>query len=179
MQSKAKRRLRILILSAILSAMGVILGQYLSIKIGDSLRIGFGSLPVLLAGALFGPWVGLLVGAVSDIVGCILYYGLGNMIPLVTLGMMTEGFLAGLIAKKKTPIRLIAATVLARVTGSLILRSLGLYLRYKTPLETLILRVPCVAIESVLMSVFLVYILCYSSALRKALKGWRKRDDDL
>ena len=164
MQSKAKRRLRILILSAILSAMGVILGQYLSIKIGDSLRIGFGSLPVLLAGALFGPWVGLLVGAVSDIVGCILYYGLGNMIPLVTLGMMAEGFLAGLIA---------------RVTGSLILRSLGLYLRYKTPLETLILRVPCVAIESVLMSAFLVYILCYSTALKKALKGWAKRDDDL
>lgn len=179
MQSKAKRRLRILILSAILSAMGVILGQYLSIKIGDSLRIGFGSLPVLLAGALFGPWVGLLVGAVSDIVGCILYYGLGNMIPLVTLGMMAEGFLAGLIAQKKTPIRLITATVLARVTGSLILRSLGLYLRYKTPLETLILRVPCVAIESVLMSAFLVYILCYSTALKKALKGWAKRDDDL
>ena len=177
MQSKAKRRLRILIFSAILSAMGVVLGQYLSIQIGDSIRIGFGSLPVLLAGALFGPWVGLLVGAVSDIVGCAIYYGLGNLIPLVTVGMMAEGFLMGLIAKKTTPLRLTAATVTVRVTGTLFLRTLGLYFRYQTPLLTQIIRIPCVAIECALTIPFLIALLCTSTALRRALKGWQIDDD--
>lgn len=176
MSKKAKIRLRVLIFSALLAAMGVVLGQYLSIKIGDSIRIGFGALPVVLAGALFGPWVGLLVGAISDIVGCAIFYGLGNLIPLVTLGMMAEGFLAGVIAKRKTPARLVLATVSARVVGSLLLRSLGLYLRYKTPLITLLIRVPCVAVESVLISLFLIYLLCRSTALTRAVKGWQKGD---
>jgi len=168
-----------LVLSACLAAMGVLLGQYFSIKIGTSIRIGFGALPVILAGALFGPWVGVLVGAVSDIVGCAIFYGLGNMIPLVTLGMMSEGFLAGVIAKRHTPLRLTLATVTARVIGSLILRSIGLHLHYKTPLAELVLRIPCVAIESVLIAILLIQLLCRSGALTKILKGWRGHDDDL
>ena len=179
MRSKTKRRLRILIFSAILSAMGVVLGQYLSIKIGDSIRIGFGSLPVLLAGALFGPWVGLLVGAVSDIVGCAMYYGLGSMIPLVTVGMMAEGFLAGLFYRKKTKLRIAAATVLSRLVGSLILRSLGLYLHFHTPLAELLTRIPCVMIETVLTVLLLGYLFCGNPTLQKVMKGWEKQDDDL
>ncbi len=179
MQNKSKHRLRMLILSACFAAMGVVLGQYFSIKIGNSIRIGFGALPVILAGALFGPWVGMLVGAVSDIVGCAIFYGLGNMIPLVTLGMMSEGFLSGVIAKEHTPLRLTLATVAARVTGSLVFRSIGLYLRYKTPLLELLFRIPCVAIESVLIALLLIQLLCRSKALTKILKGWRKSDDDL
>lgn len=179
MQKKSRYRLRMLVLSAALAAMGVILGQYFSIKLGNSIRIGFGAFPVILAGALFGPWVGMLVGAVSDIVGCAIFYGLGNMIPLVTLGMMSEGFLAGVIAKKHTPLRLTLAAVTARVVGSLVFRTVGLYLRYKTPLVELLFRVPCVAIESVLIALLLIQLLCRSGALTKALKGWRKQDDDL
>lgn len=177
MQKKSHQRLRMLVLSACLAAMGVLLGQYFSIKIGDSIRIGFGALPVILAGALFGPWVGLLVGAVSDIVGCAIFYGIGNMIPLVTLGMMSEGFLAGVIAKRHTPVRLSLATVTARVVGSLIFRSIGLRLRYHTPLAELLFRIPCVAIESVLIALLLIQLLYRSQALTKILKGWRKYDD--
>ena len=179
MQSKSKRHLRIMILSSLFAAMGVVLGQYFSIKIGTSIRIGFGALPVILAGALFGPWVGMLVGAVSDLVGCAIFYGIGSMIPLVTVGMMAEGFLAGVIAKRHTPLRLTFATVAARVVGSLLLRSLGLYLHYKTPLAELLFRIPCVAAECLLITLFLIQLLCRSGAITKALKGWRKSDDDL
>ncbi|MBQ7365276.1 MAG: folate family ECF transporter S component [Clostridia bacterium] len=173
-QKKSKIRLRVLIFSSILCALSVILGQYLSIKIGNSIRIGFGSLPVVLAGMLFGPWMGLLVGAISDIVGCAIYYGLGSMIPLVTLGMMAEGFLAGLIARKKTPIRIIVATASSRIVGTMLLRSLGLYLRYQTPITVLAMRIPCVAIEIVLMAILLTYLLCRNATVQKVLKGWIK-----
>lgn len=178
-KSRTRYRLRMLILSACLAAMGVVLGQYFSIKIGSSIRIGFGALPVILAGALFGPWVGMLVGAVSDIVGCAIFYGIGNMIPLVTLGMMSEGFLAGVIAKRHTPLSLSLATVTARVVGSLIFRTVGLYLHYKTPLAELIFRIPCVAIESLSIALLLIQLLYRSTSLKKALKGWKRSDDDL
>ena len=179
MQNQSKRRLRMLILSSAFAAMGVVLGQYFSIKIGTSIRIGFGALPVILAGVLFGPWVGMIVGAVSDIVGCAIFYGIGNMIPLVTVGMMSEGFLAGVIAKHHTPLRLSLATVSARVVGSLVFRTLGLYLRYKTPLAELLFRIPCVAIESLLITLLLIQLLCHSKAITKALKGFLKPHDDL
>jgi len=169
---KARIRLRVLIFSAIQCALSVVLGQYLSIKIGDSIRIGFGSLPVLLAGYLFGPWIGLLVGALSDIVGCAVYYGLGSMIPLVTVGMMAEGFLAGLFAKKKTPLKVVFSVALSRLVGTALLRSLGLYLRYQMPAELLLMRVICVVIEIVLMAILLTYLLCRNQTVQKVLKGW-------
>ncbi len=176
-QKKAKKHLRCLILSAILSAMSIVLGQYLSIKIGSSIRIGFGSLPVVLAGALLGPWYGLLVGAVSDIIGCMVYYGLGELIPLVTLGMMAEGFLSGMLFKKKTLLTVTLTVVLSRVVGTLGLRTLGLWLRYHTPLETLLIRIPCVAIECVLTVIILSALLVGSKIVQKTMKGFLKDDD--
>lgn len=178
MHNKAQKRLRILIFASFLAAMGVVLGQYLSIKIGDTIRIGFGSLPVILAGCLFGPWVGLLVGGISDFVGCWIYYGLGNLIPLVTLGMMAEGFLAGLLCRRLKPLYLVLATAVSHTVGSIVIRTLGLYIRYKKPLAELIIRVPCGAIEIVLISIITVILLYRSHALTKALKGWRKERGD-
>jgi ECF transporter S component (folate family) len=178
-KKQSHQRLRVLIFSSILCALSVILSQYLSIKIGTSIRIGFGSVPVIMAGLLFGPMMGAAVGAVSDIVGCAMYYGLGSMIPLVTVGMMAEGFLAGLFYRKKTKLRIAAATVLSRLVGSLILRSLGLYLHFHTPLAELLTRIPCVMIEAVLTVLLLGYLFCGNPTLQKVMKGWEKQDDDL
>ncbi len=170
-----KTKLRILLFSSILCALSVILGQYASIKVGTSIRIGFGSLPVIMAGCLFGPYVGLAVGFVGDFVGCAVYYGLGEMIPLVTLGSMAEGFLAGLLGRKMTVLSISVATAVSHAVGSLALRTLGLWLRYKTPLETLVFRIPIVIIEIVLIIIVLVALFCTNSAVKKAVRGLYKK----
>ena len=169
-KNASRRHLRVLVFSAVLCALTVILAQYASIKIGSSIRIGFGSLPIFLAGLLFGPWVGLAVGLVGDLVGCAMYYGLGSLIPLVTLGMMAEGFLAGILGKKLTAFSVTFSTFLAHIVGSLILKSLGLWLRYSMPLETLGVRALAVLAEACLMSACLVALLCTSSAVKKAVR---------
>ena len=170
-QTKTKNHLRVLVFASILCALSVILGQYASIKIGSSIRIGFGALPIVMAGCLFGPWVGLSVGLVSDLVGCAVFYGLGSLIPLVTLGAVAEGFLAGVIGKKMTAPRLIIATFAARIIGSLGIKTLGLWLYYHTPLETILFRIPIVLIESALTAALLVALFCTNSAVKKAVKG--------
>ena len=171
--SFSHRHLRVLVFASILCALTVILAQYASIKIGSSHRIGFGSLPILLAGCFFGPIVGMAVGLVGDLVGCAMFYGLGSLVPLVTLGCVAEGFLAGLLRGKLSRLSLITSAFVPHIVGSMFLKSLGLWLYYKTPFDVLIWRVPVVIAESALMAVVLVLIVG-NPAIQKAVKRLMK-----
>ena len=168
-----KNHLRVLVLASILCALTVILAQYASIKIGSSHRIGLGSLPIVLAGCFFGPIVGMAVGLVGDLVGCAMFYGLGSLIPLVTLGCAAEGFLAGYLGKKLTKPALVMSAFLPHIVGSMILKSIGLWLRYGTPFGLLVWRIPVVLAESVLIACLLV-ILGSNPAVQKAVKRLMK-----
>ena len=66
-----------LVVCGLLTALGVILGGLLSIPAmpfgSYTLKIGFGVLPVLLAGVLFGPVYGGIVGALTDLLQALLF----------------------------------------------------------------------------------------------------------
>ncbi|MFH0926580.1 MAG: folate family ECF transporter S component, partial [bacterium] len=57
----------------LLIAMSIILTRIASLRIAiggvEGIRIGFGGLPIILGGVLFGPLSGGLIGAISDVVG--------------------------------------------------------------------------------------------------------------
>ena len=57
-----------LVVCAMLTALGVVLGGLLSIPAmpfgSYTLKIGFGVLPVIIAGVLYGPGYGAIVGAI-------------------------------------------------------------------------------------------------------------------
>lgn len=163
--------LRSLILAAVFAAMSVILGYYVSIKIGSSIRIGFGSLPILMAGLLFGSAEGAIVALVADFVGCAIFYGFGSLIPLVTVGAITEGLLIGLFAKKLTPKRVIVGVTLSHTVSSVFIKSLGLWLRYRTPWQTLLLRPVIAAAEIAISCVVLVALLCTNKTLVRLARG--------
>ena len=54
---------------ALLCAMEIILARFCVIWITNSIKITFEAIPILMAGILFGPAAGAVVGAVSDILG--------------------------------------------------------------------------------------------------------------
>ena len=168
-KEKNRNHLRVLVFASILCALTVILAQYASIKIGSSHRIGLGSLPILLAGCFFGPIVGMVVGLVGDIVGCAVFYGLGSLIPLVTLGCAAEGLLAGLLGKKLTKSSLVLSAFVPHILGSMILKSIGLWLRYSTPFDLLVWRIPVVILECVPIALLLV-LLGTNPAIQKTVK---------
>lgn len=138
-----KNTLKITIALSMLTALSIILGKYLAIRGGDIMRFSLENMPLILAGMAFGPWAGALVGAVADIVGCLMVGYTIN--PLVTLGAATIGLISGLVPSllRKSKLKgwlVTALTVaLAHVIGSIIIKTAGLAAYYTIPFGILIL----------------------------------------
>lgn len=144
-----KNKTKILVRIAVLAAVSLILGKFLSFKLEPWGRISFENLTVLLSGYLYGPVAGILCGTVADLVGCLAYGYPIN--PIITLGAAAVGAYAGVFGLSgvlKTP-RLWLSVAAGHLIGSLLLKSLGIWLFYATPLPTLLLRVPIYLITGI------------------------------
>ncbi|MBQ2876210.1 MAG: folate family ECF transporter S component [Clostridia bacterium] len=135
--------LKVVAAMAMLSAISIVAGKYLAIPGGDVMRFSFENLPIILAGAAFGPLAGTLVGAVADLVGCVLVGYAIN--PLVTLGATSIGAVSGLVylllKKVRLPIfpRVIISVFSAHLIGSVVIKTIGLAAFYSIPFHILIL----------------------------------------
>lgn len=85
--------------AAMLVAVGIVLG-FLKIPITDLVEIRFGSLPIALAGVLFGPGTAAAVGAAADI-GGYLVKPTGPFFPGFTISGALTGVIFGLLLYKK------------------------------------------------------------------------------
>ncbi len=137
-----KFNIKILVRLALFAAISIILGKFLQIPIGDSIRISFENLALILAGYLYGPVAGALCGAAADILGCI-FKGY-SINPIITLAATIIGFCAGVFGKCgffKKP-KLLLSVYSAHILGSMILKSVGLYIYFATPPAVLAWRIP-------------------------------------
>ncbi|MCR4435663.1 MAG: folate family ECF transporter S component [Clostridiales bacterium] len=90
---------RVLVFMALFIAMDVILTRFLSIQT-PIIRIGFGFIPVALAGMMFGPAIGGVTAALGDIIGMIVFPK-GAYFPGFTLSAFLTGATYGLVLYKK------------------------------------------------------------------------------
>ena len=124
-------------------------------------RFNLGSLPVLLAGILFGPWAGFVVGMVADIIGGVLAGYAIN--PLITLGAASIGLVGGLgwqkLSHLRTGNRLWCSVLAAHFVGSMVINSLALHIFYGYAWAVLIARIPnalvLTAVNTVLLRILL------------------------
>ena len=127
MKNESKISVRTLTAMALLIAMSIVFSWVLSISTGF-VRFNLGSLPVLLAGILFGPWAGFVVGMVADIIGGVLAGYAIN--PLITLGAASIGLVGGLgwqkLSHLRTGTRLWCSVLAAHFVGSMVINSLAL-----------------------------------------------------
>jgi ECF transporter S component (folate family) len=101
--------------------------------LGGSVRITLENLPIIISGIAYGPFVGLTVGASADLINtAVSQYGVGGINPLITLGAASVGFTSGIIfkmfKKSKPGPALILSVFGAHAVGSVLIKSLGLYL---------------------------------------------------
>ena len=129
---------------AMLAAISIILGKYLAIPVGDTLRFSFENLPIIFAGIAFGAIPAILVAITADVVGCVLVGFAIN--PVVTLGAAAIGALSGVIPmliKKHTKIKrlplVIITVITSHIIGSVIIKTLGLAAFYNMPVTILML----------------------------------------
>lgn len=96
-----------LVVCAMLTALGVVLGGLLSIPAmpfgSYTLKIGFGVLPVIIAGVLYGPGYGAIVGALCDLLQALIFPK-GAYMPWFTVVGALFGLIPGLFfIKGKRP----------------------------------------------------------------------------
>lgn len=87
-----------LVLAAMLIALSIVFAEYLSLSVGNTLRIGFGQTPIILSGLVLGPIWGLAVGMISDVVGFAINPR-GPFTPFFTIISGLIGLIPGLIRR--------------------------------------------------------------------------------
>ena len=165
-----KNSTRTLTVLALLIAMSIVFSRVLSISTGF-VRFNLGSLPVLLAGIVFGPGAGFAVGGLADIIGGILAGYAIN--PLITLGAASIGLVGGWLWQTLHTLRLgqrlLLSVVAAHVVGSIIINSLALHIFYGYAWSVLAARIPNALILTAVNTV-LLRLLMENKAVMAAVK---------
>ena len=107
---------------AMLAAIQVVLARLFGLMPNAYSRFSIEAVPTIVAGILFGPLAGGLVGFTADLVGC-LFSGYGYN-PLFCLPPILYGVCGGifrrLLAEKVTVLRLLVTVLPAVILGSLL-----------------------------------------------------------
>ena len=119
---------------ALLAALGVVLARLIVPMPNEFTRFSIEAVPTVLAGVLFGPVAGALVGFVADLVGC-LFSGFGYN-PLFCVPPILYGMCGGLfrrfVAKKLSFGRILLTIAPAAIFGSVLWQSFALDFVYGT-----------------------------------------------
>ena len=166
-----KNSTRTLTVLALLIAMSIVFSRVLSISTGF-VRFNLGSLPVLLAGIVFGPGAGFAVGALADMIGGVLAGYAIN--PLITLGAAAIGLVGGLLWQKlphalRLGQRLLLSVLAAHVVGSIVINSLALRILYGYAWSVLAARIPNALVLTAVNTV-LLRLLMENKAVMAAVK---------
>src|SRR5699024_7181885 len=84
-----------LVQASFLTALSIVLTRLLSFLPKDTIRLGFGELPLMISGFLFGPIVGGISGATADVIG-LMINPMGPPHPGITISTMLWGIIPGL-----------------------------------------------------------------------------------
>lgn len=132
MSGNNKTNVRSLAVCALLAAISVVLARLIIPMPNESTRFSIEAVPIFIAGMLFGPVPGALVGFSADLVGC-LFSGYGYN-PLFCVPPILYGLCAGLFRSlllKKTNVLTIGLAFLpAIVFGSILYQSWSLAFVY-------------------------------------------------
>ena len=141
---------RTLTLTALLTALEIVLSRFLSISAWN-MKIGFAFVPVVIAALLLGPvWAGV-TAALADFLGAVLF-PVGPYFPGFTLTAFLMGAVYGLFLYRRQSIgRILAAVAVHQLALSLLLNTLWISLLYGSPYGPLLItRLPqCVLLAVV------------------------------
>ena len=164
--------IRSIAVSGLLVALSVVIGwlckTYLTF---GAIRVTFENIPVIISGIVYGPIVGAVVGVLSDAVSCLTSPN-PSLNPIIMLGAGVIGALSGIIPRYiiKCGERLkIFVTVFAvHIIGSMIIKSIGLYVFFKFGLEILVWRIPLYIGIAVCESI-IIYAILKNKNIKKML----------
>ena len=163
---------KVLVLAALLIAISVV-GKSLRVDIFSVIRISAETLPILMAGIFFGPFIGAAVGAGADLIGC-LVTGM-TPAPMITLGAAATGFIVyNNVFKNKTLPRIALSVIIARLVGSVLITTTSLYFLFPAMRPQLIWR-PVTSLVMAVIEISIIYMLMSNKAFAAQLEKIRKK----
>ena len=163
---------------ALLIALTVLLGIYATFRVGSAIKLSFKFIPVFITSAIFGPFWGGMVGALSDVLSYIVNPVGGAFLPQITMIEFFYGFVYGLFFYKmsswggfKTMLKIIVCVVL-----QIVILNLGLTTYMLMPImqldfnSLLIIRAPAAVINMAIQLIIISVMSKYITTFRKVLK---------
>lgn len=163
MQKKTVMTTKTLAYCALLAALSVVLARLLIPMPDSTTRFSIEAVPIFLAGMLFGPLAGGLVGFSADAVGT-LFSGFGYnplfCVPPILYGVF-GGVFQGFLSKKTNFWRLLVAFLPPIVFGSILYQSftLAYVYYYETFMEGLLLKLSTRTVQFAITMVLEVLII--------------------
>ncbi len=141
----SKNNIKKLVISAMLVAVGVVLGRIVSIPVfalgTTTMYIGLGPLPIMLICCMYGPIWGMASACVWDLTGAILFPQ-GAFNPAFSVTAAIFGLVLGLFFMKPRKVSflyMILACTVSQMLFSVILNTLLLFIFYSVPWQALLL----------------------------------------
>lgn len=167
-----KKRLRIAEVCSLsmLTALSIVATRVLGVQYGQFLRLSFGGVPIILAGIVFGPVPGAMVGIAADLIGFMLNPMGGAYFPGFTLTSALTGFIPPLILRlgsgPRTAGKLFGAVAVTQVVTNVCLNSWWLYIMFGPAMWA---RFPIrVANQGVMIPLYTVGLYYLLAALEKS-----------
>lgn len=123
----------------ILIAMSIILTRFTSFLIAPYIRVGFGPIPIYMAGIIMGPVAGGIVGGLADLVGFWFNtFGFAFPNPFIFLASILRGVIPALMLmllnrNKITVFKMTAAVTVTEIVAGLLVTTYGLVFIFGTP----------------------------------------------
>lgn len=173
---------RTLAFSALLAALSVVLARMLIPMPDSSTRFSIEAVPIFIAGMLFGPLTGGMVGFVADAAGTLFSpYGFNPIfcIPPILYGVF-GGSLRGFLAKGVTIPRLTVSILPPVIFGSVLYQSMTLayaYPKMGTFMQTFLYNLATRSIQFAITAVLdvLVIYLLFKARIFSRLGVWHPR----
>lgn len=103
MAAAAARSVRLstreIVVIAMLAALYVVLSLTVTLRVGQTIKIGINALPIVLGGLIYGPAGGIFVGLIGSFLEQLLTYGLEATTVLWLLPVAVRGLIVGEFAK--------------------------------------------------------------------------------
>ena len=173
-KSKAEITIGKLTIAAMMTAMSVVIGIFCKTALnfgGGLFRITFENLPIIMSGVVFGPFVGGIVGGLSDLISYLLSAQIYPPNLIVTAGAISVGIVSGIVSrylvKKRGPLQIAASGAAAHIVGSMIIKPVGLFQFYGW---AVLWRVPMYFVIAPI-EIVMICLMYRNSTVRKLIDG--------
>jgi len=169
-KNKGRMATRVLTTAALLAALSAVIGIVCKNLFTFNIyyRLTFENAPIILAGLLYGPVVGAMVGICADAVSCLMSSN-PALNPIISLGAASVGLISGLIPKiirRGVKVQTATAVVLAHLIGQVGIKSIAKMIYFGMPWQGIFLGLGF----SVIVGIMECLLLCWMRSNKSLVK---------